>query len=167
VPQSVQRPAFAKVNLFLDILGRRPDGYHTLLTLFERIDLKDELTFKKSPTAGITLTCDDPALSVGEDNLIVKAALGYLDLLGQAEGVDITLKKQIPMGAGLGGGSSDAAATLLGLQELFGEPLPMDKLIPLAQTLGADVPFFLADTPWALGRDRGDVIQPLKRYLID
>src|SRR3989338_4027724 len=105
----IHRRAPAKLNLYLRVLGKRPDGYHEIETLFERIDLADELTFE--PAHDLALTCDDPTLSCGEENLILKAARG----LQQGRGARIHLTKRIPIAAGLGGGSSDAAATLLGL----------------------------------------------------
>jgi len=160
VTPPVIRPAFAKVNLFLDTLEKRPDGYHTLKTLFERIDLADEVALRPIPGSQIRCRCSDPALPADRSNLAVRAAEGYQALLGKPLGVEITLTKRIPMAAGLGGGSSDAAAVLAGLQEMTGGGVDPKALLDLARTLGADVPFFLADVPFAWGEGRGDKIAP-------
>lgn len=161
----------AKINLYLRVLGRRPDGYHEIETVFERIDLADELTFEPSDT-GISLTCSDSTLSCGEDNLVVKAtrllqARPHTTLSRSMEtnkfgvGVRIHLIKNIPIAAGLGGGSSDAAATLLGLNELWELGLTRTQLIPLAAELGSDVPFFLSTGAFAIGRGRGEACEPI------
>ncbi len=154
-------PAYAKVNLFLDVLGKFPDGYHELVTLFERVDLADELTLDVVPGGGIELVCDHRGIPVDDSNLIVRAVRGYREVSGWSDGLKITLKKRIPIAAGLGGGSSDAAATLQGLQILSGGSLPHGRLVDIAKKLGADVAFFLSQVPWALGTGRGDKIQPL------
>ncbi len=165
----------AKLNLYLRVLGRRPDGYHEIETLFERVDLADELTFE--PAAALQLSCNDPALSCGEDNLILKAARLLQQEMGarphtnrahtqdQASigvGARIHLTKRIPIAAGLGGGSSDAAATLLGLNALWGLSYGAEALRSLASTLGSDVPFFLSPSPFAIGRGRGERCEPLQ-----
>jgi 4-diphosphocytidyl-2-C-methyl-D-erythritol kinase len=150
----------AKLNLYLRVLGCRPDGYHELETVFERIDLADELTLEPA-RAGLSLTCDDPSLTCGPANLILKAARLLRDATGCRQGARIRLRKRIPIAAGLGGGSSDAAATLRGLNRLWGLGLSRAALTPLATELGADVPFFLAGSACALGRGRGDVCRPL------
>ena len=108
----------AKLNLYLRVIGRRPDGYHELETLFERLDLSDELAFAPQPS-GVALTCDDPGLSCGEDNLVMKAAHLLRRACGATQGAVIHLTKRIPIAAGLGGGSSDAATTLVGLNRLW------------------------------------------------
>ncbi|MBI3332810.1 MAG: 4-(cytidine 5'-diphospho)-2-C-methyl-D-erythritol kinase [Candidatus Omnitrophica bacterium] len=159
--KSVSLFACAKVNLYLEVVGKRPDGYHDLLTLFERIDLADEITVEEIPGGRIELTCDDPDLPCDGANLAVRAAEGYRRAIGSAQGFRILLRKRIPVGAGLGGGSSDAAATLQGLQQLTGDGLPAADLLTVAKGLGADVPFFLTQTPWALGKGRGDECEPL------
>ena len=150
----------AKLNLYLRVLGRRPDGYHEIETLFERLDLADELTFEPQPS-GITLTCSDSHLSCGGDNLVLKAARLLQRTSGTPRGARIHLTKRIPLAAGLGGGSSDAAATLLGLTKLWELSLAPEQLIELAATLGSDVPFFLAPTPFAVGRGRGEACEPV------
>ena len=151
----------AKLNLVLRVLGRRPDGYHELETIFERIDLADELSFKAQPS-GVALTCSEPELSCGEDNLVMKAARLLQKATGAAAGARIHLTKRIPIAAGLGGGSSDAAAALVGLNRLWGLGLERSKLVELAAQLGSDVPFFLADSPFAIGRGRGEQCEPLE-----
>jgi len=158
----VTLPSFAKVNLFLQILGKRPDGYHELVTLFERIDLADELTLEEIPGNRIDIRCDHPDVPTDETNLVAKAVERYRQAAdGWPQGIRITLEKKIPVGAGLGGGSSNAAAALQGLQVLSGGRLEQAKLQQIARELGADVPFFLSPAPWALGTGRGDLIQPL------
>ncbi|HBH97344.1 MAG TPA: 4-(cytidine 5'-diphospho)-2-C-methyl-D-erythritol kinase [Candidatus Omnitrophica bacterium] len=150
----------AKLNLYLRILGRRPDGYHELETLFERIDLADELTFKPQ-ARGITMTCDDPTLACGASNLVTKAAHLLQQTCNVSQGAAIHLAKRIPIAAGLGGGSSDAAATLIGLNRLWALRLSAQRLRQLAGPLGADVPFFLERGPFAVGRGRGDACEPV------
>ena len=116
-----------KVNLLLNILGKRPDGFHELETVMHPVKLFDRLAFQRSG-ASLTLTCSDPSLPVDERNLVYRAAKAFLDAAGIADGVEIHLEKHVPMAAGLGGGSANAATTLLGLNELFGKPLPHDRL---------------------------------------
>ena len=157
---TVRLPAFAKVNLCLDILGRRPDGYHELRTIFQTISLHDDLEMELVSRPGIFLEADDKSLSSGADNLVWRAieALGCeLKIRG---GVRARLTKRIPMARGLGGGSSDAAAALIGLLRLTGKKLPLARLIEIAGKLGADVPFFLFGGR-ALGVSRGYEIYPL------
>ena len=149
----------AKVNLGLRVLGRREDGYHELRTRFQSIDLTDELEIEAADK-GLHLEIDGAALAADESNLVMKAArqleAGRKDL----PGARIRLKKCIPLAAGLGGGSSDAAATLLGLNHLWGLGLPRSELHRMASRLGADVAFFLVGGS-ALGVGRGDEIIPL------
>ncbi len=156
----VRISAFAKVNLCLDILGRRSDGYHELRTVFQTISLHDTLEVSFSRQPGIQLECDDPSLPLGRENLVWRA----LDVLRRAlrlrSGVHVSLCKQIPAGRGLGGGSSDAAAALIGLLRLTRRKLPAPRLLEIASNLGADVPFFLYGGR-ALGVGRGDEIFPL------
>src|SRR5437879_6529839 len=137
----IRRIAHAKVNLYLEITGRRPDGYHTLSTLFQTISLGDELTF--APAHKLSLTCSEPTLSVDERNLVMRAARSLRELLQEERGARIHLEKNIPMGAGLGGGSSDAAGALKGLLQLWRRRIGGPALQRLALQLGADVPFFL------------------------
>ncbi len=157
----VTLPSFAKVNLFLEVLGKRPDGYHELVTLFERIDLADQLTLEEIPGNRIEVLCDHPDVPQDGSNLVAKAVERYRQAVGWPNGIRITLEKRIPVAAGLGGGSSNAASTLQGLQILSGGRLEQGRLQQIARELGADVAFFLSPTPWALGTGRGDQIQPL------
>jgi 4-diphosphocytidyl-2-C-methyl-D-erythritol kinase len=160
--KSVTIPAYAKVNLFLDVVGKRPDGYHTLVTLFERVDLADQLTLEWIPQDRVEVRCDHPEVPQDGTNLVARAAQGYRKAAGITQGLRVTLEKRIPVGGGLGGGSSDAAATLLGLQQLTENRLDRQQLVSLGQQLGADVPFFLCQRAWALGRGRGDLLTPLE-----
>lgn len=151
--------AFAKVNLGLEVLGLRSDGTHELRTLFQTIDLADRIVLAARPRA-MKLRCDDPSLPVDEGNLALRAAHQLRRYAGVRRGVEISLEKRIPVAGGLGGGSSDAAAVLMGLDRLWDLGLGRRGLLPLARRLGADVPFFL----WggtALGIGRGDEIYPL------
>lgn len=152
----------AKINLSLQIRGRRPDGFHEIETLMAPISLHDTLTIERVFDAdGVQLKCDDPAVPAGEDNLVVRAADAFFAAVRLRAGVRIELEKKIPHGAGLGGGSSDAAATLLGLNEIFGTGLPRDRLIQLAAEIGSDVPFFiLRSAAWSCGR--GEAVTPAR-----
>jgi len=156
---AIRLAAPAKLNLYLRVLGRRPDGYHEIETLFERIDLTDELTVE--PHDALALTCTDPALSCGEDNLILRAAKALKQASGVARGARLHLIKRIPIAAGLGGGSSDAAAALRGLDALWGLRWPPARLAELGARIGSDVGFFLTDAPFAIGRGRGERCESL------
>lgn len=153
-------PAYAKINLNLRITGRRPDGYHLIESAVQTISLHDTLTLE--PRAeGILLEVDDPGLPTGPDNLVWRAAAGIQPACaGTPCGVHIRLEKRIPCGAGLGGGSSDAAAALVGLRRLWRVGLSDEDLASLASTLGADVPFFLTGGT-ALLTGTGTEVQPL------
>lgn len=134
----------AKINLHLEVLGLRPDGFHELAMVMQTLDLADELRFTDQADGGIHLRCDRADLPLGRDNLITRAAELLRAQAGQGErGVAIALTKRIPIGAGLAGGSSDAAATLVGLDALWGLGTPRATLAELATTLGSDVPFCL------------------------
>ena len=155
---AITRKAPAKLNLTLRITGRRDDGFHEIDTLMLPLaGLHDVLTYE--PATGLHFTCSDAGLPVGDDNLVVRAARGFADAAGVEAGVRIYLEKHIPSGAGLGGGSSDAAATLRALQEMHGAPLDADALHALAAELGSDVPFFLQDGP-ARCTGRGEIVSP-------
>jgi 4-diphosphocytidyl-2-C-methyl-D-erythritol kinase len=143
----------AKVNLYLRVVGRRPDGYHEVVTVMQPLTLADELLVSLAGK-GIALECDAPGLPSGEDNLAWRAARLFQEEMGQKLGVSLSLRKRIPVAAGLGGGSSDAAGTLLALNDLAGKPLDKVGLHRLASRLGADVPFFLSREP-AVGRGIG------------
>lgn len=160
-PATITLAPPAKVNLYLAVLGRRPDGYHTLETLFERLDLADELHLTRR-AAGLTLTCSDPAVPTDHHNLVLRAAHLFFQTTGLAGGVEAALVKRIPVAGGLGGGSSDAASTLLGLNTLYGAPMTRPQLMTLGGQLGADVPFFVSEQVVAWGRGRGDEIVPIE-----
>lgn len=150
--------AYAKINLFLAVKGKRPDGYHELDTVMQSVSLYDEV--KVQLTQGdIRVTCDKGELE-GEENIAYKACKTYMEAAGKSSGANIHINKNIPVAAGLGGGSADAAAVLLLLNRLFGEPLSRDRLLSLAAKLGADVPFFiLGGTATATGI--GEILDPL------
>ena len=159
----VRIPAFAKINLRLDILGKRADGFHELRTIFQTISLHDELRLRASGSEGIALSIEgNQQLSVepAEKNLVYRAVDALRRELRIKGGVEVELKKTIPAGRGLGGGSSDAAAALLGYLRLTGKKLAVARLIEIAASLGADVPFFLFGGR-ALGIGKGDEIYPL------
>lgn len=149
----------AKVNLFLAVKGRRPDGSHELETIFQAIDLADVIELELLPSE-IRLTSDRPGLPAGEGNLCWRAAALLREKAGTQKGATIRLRKEIPVGAGLGGGSSDAAAALVGLNRLWELDLATEDLQDCAAQLGADVPFFLQGGT-ALGKGRGEVLSPL------
>ncbi len=152
----------AKLNLFLKVNGKRPDGYHDLTTLFERIDLCDELLFQKNISGKIRIFCQHPHVPKGKTNLVYKAAMLLQNRFSVKSGVDVTITKRIPVAAGLGGGSSNAATTLLGLNILWSLRLNRAQLVSFAKEIGSDVPFFLYRESWAIGTERGDRIKPLK-----
>lgn len=159
----VRIPAFAKINLRLDILGKREDGYHELRTIFQTISLHDDLKLRTSRRPGIALAIEgNPTLSGEpmEKNLVYRAVDTLQKELGISTGATVELKKRIPAGRGMGGGSSDAAAALLGYLRLTKKKLPTARLLEIAAGLGADVPFFLLGGR-ALGVNRGDEIYPL------
>lgn len=151
--------SYAKVNLHLQVVGRRGDGYHELRTLFQTVGLADEIELELGPP-GVRLEVHGAELSAGPDNLAWRAAERFLARWAPGTGVAMSLRKRIPMGGGLGGGSSNAATVLLGLQELLGAPAPPWELWELARGLGADVPYFLLGGT-ALGVGRGDELVPL------
>jgi len=155
--------SYAKLNLGLEVLGVRQDGNHELRTIFQSIDLHDVIGLRARPR-GIRLVCDHPAVPKGEANLAVRAAQELLRWAGLDAGVEIRLEKRIPVAGGLGGGSSNAATVLHGLDQLFGLGLGSVGLDPLARRLGADVPYFLQGGT-ALGLARGDEIYPLHRQV--
>lgn len=143
-------PARAKLNLFLDVVGRRPDGFHELVTVFHEVELADELRLRTAPTT--RLRCDRDDVPTDERNLVVRA----LDvLLGDGAGAEVELRKRIPAGGGLGGGSSDAAATLRWARAAYGLDVSDERLAEIALELGSDVPFFLVGGT-AVGRGRGE-----------
>lgn len=157
----VEAEAPAKLNLSLAVLGKRADGYHDLRTIFQAIDLRDRLRFRSRPEPGIALRVEGPEpVSAGPENLVVRAGEKLALRLGETRGAEILLEKHIPWGAGLGGGSSDAAAAILGLEALWGRSLPGEERRALALEVGSDVPFFLLGGT-ARGEGRGEILEPL------
>ena len=151
--------AHAKINLGLDVIRRRPDGYHEVKMIMQSIGLCDELTLEKAPS-GITLTTDHPELSCGEDNLIYKAAKLMLDTYHISGGIRIHLQKKIPIAAGMAGGSTDAAAAMKGISRLFDLEVPLEQLMKLGMTIGADVPYCILGGT-ALAEGIGEKLTPL------
>ena len=148
----------AKINLFLKIIGQRPDGYHEIKTLVTLITLEDILHIGLTPSQGILLECNDPALPCGRTNLAFIAAKSYLEAVGSSLGVHIALEKRIPTAAGLGGGSSDAAFVLLALDILHSHSLGGEILHSIAASIGSDVPLFLRRRmAWCHGR--GEILE--------
>jgi 4-diphosphocytidyl-2-C-methyl-D-erythritol kinase len=158
--ESVVVWAPAKVNLFLEVLGKRPDGYHEIATLMLAIRRFDTLRFKEDKSGGVRLSCNRPDLSTGPDNLVIRAARLLQERTGCMRGCRIRLLKRIPLAAGLAGGSSDAAATLVGLNELWQLRLPPADLESLGSEVGSDVPFFF-HTPAAWCTGRGEIVRPM------
>jgi 4-diphosphocytidyl-2-C-methyl-D-erythritol kinase len=151
-----------KVNLLLNILRRRDDGFHELETVMQPVALCDRLTFKTTES-GVSLTCNDASLPTDSTNLVHRAATAFVAEAGVKTGLQIHLEKRIPMAAGLGGGSGNAATTLLALNDLFEQRLAANTLHRLASSLGSDVPFFLQSNP-ALATGRGEQVQSLEPF---
>ena len=151
-------PSFAKINWTLEILGKRPDGYHELRTLLQTLSVGDELTFEACES-GIELQSNHPELPLDETNLIYRAAQSLAEFTGCSKGVRVTINKQLPMAAGLGGGSSNAAVTFLALRDLWDIQIETRDLFRLGAKLGADVPFFFIGGT-CLGVGRGDEVYP-------
>lgn len=159
--RQVSVAAPAKVNLVLRILDRRPDGYHNLWSVMQTVDLKDEVVLRVGSQPGrIELNCDQPDMPLGSDNLVCRAAALVLERARLDHGLTIDLHKRIPMGAGLGGGSSDAAATILGLNRLLDLGWSAQQMAEVGASLGSDIPFFFF-APCAKVGGRGDLVSPL------
>lgn len=156
--EKIRIKAFAKINLALDVLGEREDGYHEVEMVMQSINLHDELQF--FPSRGVSLETNEQRLPTDGRNLIIRAAQRLIEYTGQRKGARIILHKSIPVGAGLGGGSTDAAATLVGLNRFWGLNLPLTTMAKLAVGLGADIPFFLTGGT-ALARGIGERLTPL------
>ncbi|MBR3538764.1 MAG: 4-(cytidine 5'-diphospho)-2-C-methyl-D-erythritol kinase [Eubacterium sp.] len=163
----IEKKAYAKLNLGLDITGRREDGYHLVRMIMQTIDLYDVLTFEKTAEPGVTLSLSEDStipdavrMPLDERNLIVKAARKMMEGYGITEGVSITLVKDIPMEAGMAGGSTDCAATLRGIAELFELPVSEEELREIGVTLGADVPYCIMGGT-ALSEGIGEILTPL------
>lgn len=158
--KSIQLQAPAKVNFRLDVLRRRPDGYHDLRMIMQRIDLSDEVQIVLRESPGIRVTCGRAGVPDGPGNIAWRAAEALLSFSGQQVGVDINISKKIPVAAGLGGGSSDCASVLIGLNELLGLNLDKTKLMEIGVKLGADVPFFVYRQN-ALAEGIGEKLSPV------
>ncbi|MCR5123459.1 MAG: 4-(cytidine 5'-diphospho)-2-C-methyl-D-erythritol kinase [Ruminococcus sp.] len=160
--QTLELRAYAKLNLFLDITGRRADGYHELKTVMQSVSIYDELTFTLTEGAGLELSCDRGDLPVNDDNLVVKGIKAVLNYAYFQPGckISVRLKKRIPSGAGMGGGSADCAAAIIAMNELFHLELTRDELIAAAKMCGADVPFCVTGGT-ALCEGIGEKITPL------
>ena len=161
--RTLRLPAFAKINLHLHVMGRRPDGYHELRTIFQTISLRDTLkltaTPKRGGSVGISMLSNDPELPVGRANLVMRAIQAIVNETGFGGDISAYLDKKIPVARGLGGGSSDAAAALIGMLRLTKEKIALPRLMEIGAGLGADVPFFLFGGR-ALAVNRGDQIYP-------
>jgi 4-diphosphocytidyl-2-C-methyl-D-erythritol kinase len=151
--------AYAKINLFLNVLYKRPDGYHEIETVFQSIGLSDDIILRKL-SRDIKINCEHPQVPLDESNLAYRAAKLLFEVSSLSEGVEITIKKRIPVAAGLGGGSADAAAVLVGLNQLFELGYECEQLMQLGVKLGADVPFCILGGT-ALGRGIGAILEPL------
>ena len=151
----------AKLNLFLKVQNKRPDGYHNIVTVFERINLADTIDFRLTSDRNIHITCNHPDVPVGPKNLVHKVARLLQQELGVDQGVKVKIKKCIPVAAGLAGGSSNAATALLGLNHIWKLNLSKVKLLSYARKIGSDVPFFLHDASFGVGTQRGDHIKTL------
>ena len=158
---SVKIKSPAKINLYLNILGKYSSGFHKIESIFERISLCDVITISLCKDNGVTISCNDKSLE-NVNNLCVKSAQLILKKSKKKIGCHIDLKKQIPVGAGLGGGSSNAASVLIGLNHLLGLKLKKEELCKLGKKLGSDVNFFLGETPYALVTGRGEKVTPFK-----
>lgn len=159
--------SFAKINLFLDVICKRPDGYHNIETIFQTLNLDDVLELELI-SEGIEVSCNKPDIPTDENNLAYKAALRLSETVGYTGGVKISIKKNIPTGAGLGGGSSNAGATLVWLNHLLHAGLSEGELCAIGRTIGADVPFFISGglaAAWQIG-DRIKRLPPLGRQFL-
>ena len=161
---SIEISAPAKVNLFFKILSKRRDSYHNILTLFERISLADTITISKRKS-GVSLKSDKLITADHKDNLAYKAAELLLKHSRIRSGVSVYIKKRIPIASGLGGGNSDAASVLMGINKLYNLRIPKPELMKLALKLGADVPFFILEEPFAVARSVGEALEPVNLKL--
>ena len=156
----------AKINLSLRVLGRRDDGFHEIETLMAPISIFDTLEIERRNSGGLAFTCSDPQLPTTGANLVVRAVEEFCGSFGFQPDLTIHLKKEVPHGAGLGGGSSDAATTLIALNHLFQTELPLEEMVKLASAIGSDVPFFLAQSAaWCRGRGERVESAPLSQQI--
>ena len=158
----LEKKSPCKVNLILNILGKRADGFHELETVMQPVNICDAMSFERGG-ASLQLTCSHPELPCDSKNLVHRAATAFLAAAKISDGVKMHLQKNLPLAGGIGGGSANAAVTFSALNELFGSPLPLQKLHELSATLGSDVPFFLYDQP-ALATGRGEKVQTLENF---
>ena len=158
--KKLQLTAPAKVNYRLDVLGKRSDGYHDLRMIMQRVDLCDEIEISLSERTGVRVTCGRAGVPDGPGNIAWRAADALVKLSGREVGIDISITKKIPVAAGLGGGSSDAATVLMGVNELLDLGLAQERLMEIGVKLGADVPFFIFQKP-ALAEGIGDRLTAL------
>jgi 4-diphosphocytidyl-2-C-methyl-D-erythritol kinase len=156
--------SYAKLNLYLEVLKQRKDNYHNIKTIFERIDLCDKIILKPRPDKKINFTCNLPGVPTGHSNLAYRSAKLLQDTFNIDKGADIKIIKRIPVAAGLGGGSGNAATVLIGLNELWKLKLSRNKLLQLARKIGSDVSFFIYNCSFAKGEARGDRIKPLRVF---
>ena len=154
--------SYAKLNLYLRVLGKLRNNYHSIITVFERINLFDEVVLQSRRDNQIRISCNNPAVPKGKSNLTYQAVHLLRQEQGVDKGVNIGIIKRIPVASGLGGGSSNAAAVLRGLNRLWKLNLTQYKLVKYAKAIGADVPFFLNNASFAIGRQRGDSIKKLR-----
>ena len=158
-------PSPAKLNLFLAITGRRADGFHDLVSVAAPVQFGDTLTVEPRPS-GFSLECDEPALEIDDTNLVLRAARAFAAVSGWTGGAHFSLAKRIPVGAGLGGGSSNATAALLALNQFAGVPLAREELAAISARLGSDCPLFLQEGP-VIMRGRGESVLPLPPQAAD
>ena len=151
----------AKINLHLSVFDKRPDGYHNIETVFERINILDKIIISSLPTNETKILSDHPELPLDRSGLIHRTVDALRDRTGVKRGVEINILKNIPIAAGLGGGSSNAASVLIGLNKMWKLKLKKDELSDIGKRLGADIPFFLEESSFALAKNIGDVITPL------
>lgn len=153
-------PSYAKVNLYLDILSLRADGYHLLEMVNAKISLQDSITIRITDDPGVRLGISDPRLPVGPENTVYRAAEHFITASNFQYGLEISVEKRIPFGAGLGGGSSNAGAVLMALNRLAENPLTLDELVGIGKKIGADVPFFLVEGCCFVG-GIGEILEPV------
>lgn len=154
--------AYAKVNLWLDITGILDNGYHALNTVMQQVDICDYVTVTTGENDGIAVSCDNPDIPADERNIAYKAAAVFYREIGKEPRVSVSVEKHIPLEAGMGGSSTDGAAVLIALNELYGKPVSMERLLELGKGLGADVPFCMTGNT-AKCKGIGEVIEPIKR----
>ena len=158
--KKIEVTAPAKTNLWLRVLGKREDGFHEIESRMVNLSLQDHLTLQQTKGKKIELTCSDKSLPVGEDNLVVRAARAMESLTSKKLGLKIHLEKRIPCGAGLGGGSSDAAAVLHAVNQIGAFEIPLEDLVTAAASIGSDVPFFVHRTSCDVS-GRGEIVEPV------